>query len=92
MLINKLIKNIFLFIFLGFEMRYEDEDQILEQDIFEDLFGVLLNCVIEGVCYFYDWGEDSENENEGERQWGNFFQEQWEECFFEEDLEKFIDY
>ncbi|XP_046519235.1 zinc finger and SCAN domain-containing protein 20 isoform X2 [Equus quagga] len=76
----------------GFEMRHEDEDQISEQDIFEDLPGALSNCATEGVCHPYDWGEDSENENEGEGQWGNPPQEQWEECSSEEDLEKLIDH
>uniref|UniRef100_A0A8D0MXP9 Zinc finger and SCAN domain-containing protein 20 n=1 Tax=Sus scrofa TaxID=9823 RepID=A0A8D0MXP9_PIG len=75
----------------GFEMRHEDEDQISEQDIFEDLPGALSTCAAENNCYPHDWGEDSENENEGKGRWGNPSQEQWEECSSEEDLEKLID-
>nr|XP_035921163.1 zinc finger and SCAN domain-containing protein 20 isoform X1 [Halichoerus grypus]XP_035921164.1 zinc finger and SCAN domain-containing protein 20 isoform X1 [Halichoerus grypus]XP_035921165.1 zinc finger and SCAN domain-containing protein 20 isoform X1 [Halichoerus grypus]XP_035921166.1 zinc finger and SCAN domain-containing protein 20 isoform X1 [Halichoerus grypus] len=76
----------------GFEMRHKDEDQILEQDIFEDLPGALSNCTREDVCHPPDWGQDSENEGEGEGHWGNTPQEQWEECSSEEDLEKLIDH
>ncbi|XP_008053929.1 zinc finger and SCAN domain-containing protein 20 isoform X2 [Carlito syrichta] len=76
----------------GFELRHEDEDQISEQDIFEDLPGTLSKCTTEAVCRPLDWGEDSENENEGEGQWGNPPQEQWEESSSEEDLEKLIDH
>ncbi|XP_033278112.1 zinc finger and SCAN domain-containing protein 20 isoform X1 [Orcinus orca] len=76
----------------GFEMRHEDEDQISEQDIFEDLPGALSKCTAEDDCYPHDWGEDSENENEGKGQWGNPSQDQWEECSSEEDLEKLIDH
>ncbi|XP_068395564.1 zinc finger and SCAN domain-containing protein 20 isoform X5 [Eschrichtius robustus] len=77
---------------IGFEMRHEDEDQISEQDIFEDLPGALSKCTAEDDCYPHDWGEDSENENEGKGQWGNPSQDQWEECSSEEDLEKLIDH
>ncbi|KAM5269392.1 zinc finger and SCAN domain-containing protein 20 isoform 2-T8 [Hipposideros larvatus] len=76
----------------GFEMRHEDEDENPEQDIFEDLPGALSKCTTEIVCHPHDWGEDSENENESEEQWGNPSQEQWEECSSEEDLEKLIDH
>nr|KAF6445712.1 zinc finger and SCAN domain containing 20 [Molossus molossus] len=76
----------------GFEMRHEDEDQSSEQDIFEDLPGALSKCTTEVVCHSHDWGEDSENENEGEERSGNPPQEQWEECSSEEDLEKLIDH
>uniref|UniRef100_A0A8C3WHH6 Zinc finger and SCAN domain-containing protein 20 n=1 Tax=Catagonus wagneri TaxID=51154 RepID=A0A8C3WHH6_9CETA len=75
----------------GFEMRHEDEDKISEQDIFEDFPGALSKCAAENNCYPHDWGEDSENENEGKGPWGNPSQEQWEECSSEEDLEKLID-
>ncbi|XP_022352134.1 zinc finger and SCAN domain-containing protein 20 isoform X1 [Enhydra lutris kenyoni] len=75
----------------GFEMRPKDEDQISEQDIFEDLPGALSKCTREDVCHPPDWGQDSENEEEGEGQWGNT-EEQWEECSSEEDLEKLIDH
>ncbi|XP_061042813.1 zinc finger and SCAN domain-containing protein 20 isoform X1 [Eubalaena glacialis] len=77
---------------IGFEMRHEDEDQISEQDIFEDLPAALSKCTAEDDCYPHDWGEDSENENEGKGQWGNPSQDQWEECSSEEDLEKLIDH
>nr|XP_030726055.1 zinc finger and SCAN domain-containing protein 20 isoform X3 [Globicephala melas] len=77
---------------IGFEMRHEGEDQISEQDIFEDLPGALSKCTAEDDCYPHDWGEDSENENEGKGQWGNPSQDQWEECSSEEDLEKLIDH
>ncbi|XP_006924328.1 zinc finger and SCAN domain-containing protein 20 [Pteropus alecto] len=76
----------------GFEMRHEDEDQSSEQDIFEDLPGALSKCTTEIVCHPHDWGEDSENENEGKGQWENPSQEQWEEYSSEEDLEKLIDH
>ncbi|XP_039692959.1 zinc finger and SCAN domain-containing protein 20 isoform X3 [Pteropus medius] len=76
----------------GFEMRHEDEDQSSEQDIFEDLPGALSKCATEIVCHPHDWGEDSENENEGKGQWENPSQEQWEEYSSEEDLEKLIDH
>ncbi|KAF0878361.1 zinc finger and SCAN domain-containing protein 20 isoform X1 [Crocuta crocuta] len=76
----------------GFEMRHKDEDQISEQDIFEDLPGALSKCAREDVCHPHDWGQDSENEGEGEGRWGNPPQEQWEECSSEEDLEKLIDH
>ncbi|NP_001364305.1 zinc finger and SCAN domain-containing protein 20 isoform 1 [Homo sapiens] len=77
---------------MGFEMRHEDEDQISEQDIFEGLPGALSKCPTEAVCQPLDWGEDSENENEDEGQWGNPSQEQWQESSSEEDLEKLIDH
>ncbi|XP_057385304.1 zinc finger and SCAN domain-containing protein 20 isoform X3 [Balaenoptera acutorostrata] len=77
---------------IGFELRHEDEDQISEQDIFEDLPGALSKCTAEDDCYPHDWGEDSEDENEGKGQWGNPSQDQWEECSSEEDLEKLIDH
>ncbi|XP_037683725.1 zinc finger and SCAN domain-containing protein 20 isoform X3 [Choloepus didactylus] len=76
----------------GFEMRHEDEDQISEQEIFEDLPGALSECTTESVHQPHDWGEDSENENEGEGQWGNPPQERWEKSSSEEDLEKLIDH
>ncbi|XP_010346411.3 zinc finger and SCAN domain-containing protein 20 isoform X3 [Saimiri boliviensis] len=75
---------------MGFEMRHED--QISEQDIFENLPGALSKCPTEAVCQPLDWGEDSENENEDEGQWGNPSQEQWQESSSEEDLEKLIDH
>uniref|UniRef100_H0VWA3 Zinc finger and SCAN domain-containing protein 20 n=1 Tax=Cavia porcellus TaxID=10141 RepID=H0VWA3_CAVPO len=53
------------------------------QDIFEDLSGALPKYTTEAIYSPHDWGEDSENENEGEGQ--------WEECS-EEDLEKLIDH
>nr|XP_025870240.1 zinc finger and SCAN domain-containing protein 20 isoform X2 [Vulpes vulpes] len=74
----------------GFEMRHKGEDQISEQDIFEDLPGALSKCTREDVCHPSDWGQDSDGEGEG--QWGNCPQEQWEECSSEEDLEKLIDH
>ncbi|XP_037683727.1 zinc finger and SCAN domain-containing protein 20 isoform X5 [Choloepus didactylus] len=77
---------------IGFEMRHEDEDQISEQEIFEDLPGALSECTTESVHQPHDWGEDSENENEGEGQWGNPPQERWEKSSSEEDLEKLIDH
>ena len=73
-------------------MRRENEDQISEQDLFEDLPGALSKCTTGDDCYPHDWGEDSENENEGKGQWGDPSQEQWEECSSEEDLEKLIDH
>ncbi|XP_055979070.1 zinc finger and SCAN domain-containing protein 20 [Sorex fumeus] len=76
----------------GFEMRHEEEDQMSEQDIFEDLPGPLSKCTTEDVCHPQGWGDDSENENEGEEQWGNPSKEPWEECSSEEDLEKLIDH
>ncbi|XP_057571200.1 zinc finger and SCAN domain-containing protein 20 isoform X2 [Hippopotamus amphibius kiboko] len=76
----------------GFEMRHGSEDQVSERDIFEDLPEVLSKCSAEDDCYPHDWGEDSENENEGKGQWGNPSQEQWEDCSSEEDLEKLIDH
>ncbi|XP_063092092.1 zinc finger and SCAN domain-containing protein 20 isoform X1 [Cavia porcellus] len=75
----------------GFEWRHKDEDQISEQDIFEDLSGALPKYTTEAIYSPHDWGEDSENENEGEGVWGSLSQEQWEECS-EEDLEKLIDH
>ncbi|XP_060061813.1 zinc finger and SCAN domain-containing protein 20 isoform X2 [Erinaceus europaeus] len=76
----------------GFEVRHEDEDQILEQDIFEDLPGAFSKYTTDDACHPHDWEEDSENENEGERQWGKSSQEQWEDCSSEEDLGKLIDH
>ncbi|EHB04580.1 Zinc finger and SCAN domain-containing protein 20 [Heterocephalus glaber] len=76
----------------GFELRHKDEEQVSEQDIFEDLPGALPKYTSEAVYSLHDWGEDSENENEGEGIWGNPPQEQWEECSSEEDLEKLIDH
>ncbi|XP_006886636.1 PREDICTED: zinc finger and SCAN domain-containing protein 20 [Elephantulus edwardii] len=78
----------------GFELRHEDEDQISEQEIFEDLPGALSKFTAEGIdiCQAQDWEEESENENEGERQWENLPQEQWEKSSSEEDLEKLIDH
>ncbi|KAM9688526.1 zinc finger and SCAN domain-containing protein 20 [Trichechus inunguis] len=76
----------------GFELRHEDEDQISEQEIFEDFPGALSKCTAEDVLHAHDWEEDSENENESERQWGNPTQEQWEKSSSEEDLEKLIDH
>ena len=49
----------------GFEMRCEDEDQIPEQDLFCNLPRALSKCTAGDDCYPHDWGEDSENENEG---------------------------
>ncbi|XP_021118950.1 zinc finger and SCAN domain-containing protein 20 isoform X3 [Heterocephalus glaber] len=77
---------------IGFELRHKDEEQVSEQDIFEDLPGALPKYTSEAVYSLHDWGEDSENENEGEGIWGNPPQEQWEECSSEEDLEKLIDH
>ncbi|XP_059546274.1 zinc finger and SCAN domain-containing protein 20 isoform X4 [Myotis daubentonii] len=76
----------------GFEMSHEDEGQSSEQDIFEDLPGVLSKCPPEVVCHPHDWEEGSEHENEVEEQAGNPPQELWEECSSEEDLEKLIDH
>ncbi|XP_058159922.1 zinc finger and SCAN domain-containing protein 20 isoform X2 [Dasypus novemcinctus] len=76
----------------GFELKHDDEDQVSEQGIFENLPGVLSECTAEDVCQPHDWGEDSENENEDEGQWGNPSQEQWEKSSSEEDLEKLIDH
>lgn len=73
-------------------MRCEDEDQISEQDLFCNLPRALSKCTAGDDCYPHDWGEDSENENEGKGQWGDPSQEQWEECSSEEDLEKLIDH
>ncbi|XP_013375162.1 PREDICTED: zinc finger and SCAN domain-containing protein 20 isoform X4 [Chinchilla lanigera] len=76
----------------GFELRHKDEDQISEQETFGDLPGALPKYTTEAVYSPHDWGEDSENENEGEGIWGNPPQKQWEECSSEEDLEKLIDH
>ncbi|XP_077006511.1 zinc finger and SCAN domain-containing protein 20 isoform X2 [Tamandua tetradactyla] len=76
----------------GSEMRHEDEDYISEQEIFDNLPGALSECTAEDVHQSHDWGEDSENENEGEVQWGNPTQEQWEKNSSEEELEKLIDH
>ncbi|XP_006158143.1 zinc finger and SCAN domain-containing protein 20 isoform X2 [Tupaia chinensis] len=75
----------------GLERRHEDEGQISDQDVFEDLPGALSKCPTGAVCQPNSWGQDSENENVGEGQWGNSPQERWEECSSEEDLEKLID-
>ncbi|XP_070260787.1 zinc finger and SCAN domain-containing protein 20 isoform X3 [Myotis yumanensis] len=75
---------------IGFEMSHEDEGQSSEQDIFEELPGVLSKCPPEVVCHPHDWEEDSEHEDE--EQAGNPPQERWEECSSEEDLEKLIDH
>ncbi|XP_045440847.1 zinc finger and SCAN domain-containing protein 20 isoform X3 [Pipistrellus kuhlii] len=77
---------------VGFEMSHEDEGQSSEQDIFEDLPGVLSKCPPEVVCHPNDWEEDSEHENENEEQAGNPPQERWDECSSEEDVEKLIDH
>ncbi|XP_013375164.1 PREDICTED: zinc finger and SCAN domain-containing protein 20 isoform X6 [Chinchilla lanigera] len=77
---------------IGFELRHKDEDQISEQETFGDLPGALPKYTTEAVYSPHDWGEDSENENEGEGIWGNPPQKQWEECSSEEDLEKLIDH
>ncbi|XP_040612528.1 zinc finger and SCAN domain-containing protein 20 isoform X4 [Mesocricetus auratus] len=68
----------------GFDWKHEDEDQTSEQDVFGDL----PKYTTEAVCQPPDWGEDNENEDEGEWRSAPL----WEECSSEEDLEKLIDH
>ncbi|XP_036917393.1 zinc finger and SCAN domain-containing protein 20 isoform X2 [Sturnira hondurensis] len=76
----------------GFEMRHENDDQSSEQDIFEDLPGVLSTCATEVARHPPRLGGDSENEDEGEEQPGRGPREQREESSSEEDLERLIDH
>ncbi|XP_008271941.2 zinc finger and SCAN domain-containing protein 20 isoform X1 [Oryctolagus cuniculus] len=76
----------------GFEMRCEDGDQTSEQDAVEELPGHLSEWTPDAICQAGDWGDDSDNENNGEGAWEDPPEEQWEECSSEEDLEKLIDH
>ncbi|CAO2589092.1 Zinc finger and SCAN domain-containing protein 20 [Lemmus lemmus] len=72
----------------GFELKHTDEDRISEQDIFGDLPRAFSKYPTDSICQPHAWGEDNENEDEG--QWRSALP--WEECSSEEDLEKLIDH
>ncbi|CAH6790895.1 zinc finger and SCAN domain-containing protein 20 [Phodopus roborovskii] len=72
----------------GCEWKRENEDQTSEQDVFGDFPGALSQYPTEAVCQAPDWGEDDENEDEGEWRSAPL----WEEYSSEEDLEKLIDH
>ncbi|KAK7808838.1 hypothetical protein U0070_018760 [Myodes glareolus] len=72
----------------GFELKHMDEDGISEQDVFGDLSGAFSKYPTDAICQPRAWGEDNEDEDEGQRR--NALP--WEECSSEEDLEKLIDH